>query len=117
MKIALDYDKTYNLDKDFWNDVVSIARTYGHEVRIVTARSPVDDPLTPDRRDGIPIIYCDGIAKRFFCHWFAEKDGGVNNRSWDPDVWIDDKPEGVGQNSNATKEILENWRASEEYWK
>jgi len=115
MKIALDYDKTFNLDPQFWSTFERLAYHYGHEVKIVTARSPVDDPLSKDRVHDIPVIYCDGIAKRFFCHWFADRTGGVNNRSWDPDVWIDDKPEGVGANSNATKEVLEKWRASEEY--
>ena len=115
MKIALDYDKCFNLDQSFWTEVAELARFYDHEVRIVTARSPVDDALDSSRVSNLPVIYCDGIAKRFFCHWFADRTGGVNNRSWDPDVWIDDKPEGVGANSNATKEVLEKWRASEEY--
>jgi len=116
MKIALDYDKTYNVDKEFWNKFVQLCFEYGHDVRIVTARSPTDDPLSEDKVPDIPVIYCDGIAKRFFCHWFVDKKS-VDERGWDPDVWIDDKPEGIGQNSTATKEILEEWRKSEEYQK
>src|SRR5690606_28829016 len=102
------YDRTYTLDPDFWDDVVAMADSRGHEIRIVTARSPTKDNI--DDRVPYHVIYCDGIAKKFFCHWFAD-----NGEGWDPDVWIDDKPEGVSNNSTATKEILEEWRKSEEY--
>lgn len=120
MKIALDYDKTYNLDKGFWDGVIALADNYGHEVRIVTARSLIDDQIDGDRlpfKDAsFPVIYCEGIAKRFFCHWFADKTSETD-RGWDPDVWIDDKPEGIDKNSSATKEILKEWRASDDYKK
>lgn len=112
MKIALDYDKTYTLDKDFWDEVIYRAEKRGHEIRIVTTRSPKNDYISDDRLpcQAFPVIYCDGVAKRFHCHWFADDGNG-----WDPDVWIDDKPQGVDNNSTATKEILEAWRASEEH--
>lgn len=116
MKIALDYDRCYNVDKEFWNKVVDLAKEHNHDIRIVTARSPVDDVLDKDRVPDIPVIYCDGIAKRFFCHWFVDKTS-AEDRGWDPDVWIDDKPQGIDSNSNATKEILAEWRKSEEYLK
>ena len=116
MKIALDYDRTYNVDREFWDVMIEEAFSRGHEVRIVTARSPKNDCLSEQQVtnsvDRARTIYCDGIAKRFFCHWFA--DDGLG---WDPDVWIDDKPQGVDANSNATREILDNWRVSPEYLK
>lgn len=112
MKIALDYDKTYTLDKEFWDDVIYRAEKRGHEVRIVTTRSPSLDLITDDRLpcQGFPVVYCDGVAKRFHCHFFAD-----DYKGWDPDVWIDDKPEGVDNNSTATKEILQKWRESPEH--
>lgn len=113
MKIALDYDKTYTLDKVFWNQFVDLCNAYGHDVRIVTARSPKNDFLPKKRLPPLldkDVIYCDGVAKRFHCHWFA--DGG---KGWDPDVWIDDKPQGIDKNSSATREILDVWRSTEEY--
>lgn len=110
MKIALDYDKTFNLDREFWSMFEILAHKYSHEVRIVTARSPKNDKLTKEQTCDIPIIYCDGIAKKFYCHWFAD-----DGKGWDPDVWIDDKPEGINNNSGATREVLAEWRASEEY--
>jgi len=116
LKIGLDYDKCYNLDRDFWNDVVDLAKKKGHEVRIVTYRSPVDDKLSENQvRSDIPVIYTDGIAKRFFCNWFVDKKSPVDH-GWNPDVWIDDRPEVIGNNSTATQEILDNWRASEDYY-
>jgi hypothetical protein len=110
LKIALDYDKTFNLDPDFWSEFEILAHKYKHEVRIVTARSPKLDRLSKDRVRDIPVIYCDGVAKRFVCTHFAD-----DYKGWIPDVWIDDKPESVDKNSTATREILEEWRKSEEY--
>lgn len=116
MKIALDYDNTFNLDRDFWTEFAEMAEEWGHEVRIVTARSPTDDRLASNRVAGLPVVYCDGIAKRFFCRWFVDKTA-TDVHGWNPDIWIDDKPESIGQNSSATEEILKNWRASPEYLK
>lgn len=113
MKIALDYDNTYTLDKSFWDGVVALADDCGHEVRIVTARSPNFDAIPPERLpfgEEFPVEYCDGVAKKFHCTWFAD-----NFNGWVPDVWIDDKPEGVNQNSTASREFLVEWRASWDY--
>lgn len=103
MKIALDYDLTYTLDPDFWNDFIDMAGGHGHDIRIVTARSPNHDKIDVN----LPVIYCDGVAKRFHCHWFAD-----DGKGWDPDIWIDDKPQSVDNNSTATKEALAEWRAN-----
>lgn len=100
MKIALDYDQTYTADPKLWNNFIDDATNKGHDVRIVTARNPVLDKI--DVGD-IPVIYCDGVAKRFVCHHFE---------NWDPDIWIDDKPQSVDNNSTATKEVLAEWRAN-----
>lgn len=105
MKIALDYDKTFTLDPFFWGGVVDLADECGHEIKIVTARHPGKDNI--DKKiDGVPVIYCDGIAKKFFCHHVA---------FWDPDVWIDDKPENILQNGALSRDQLEEWRKSSEH--
>lgn len=101
MNIALDYDLTYTKDPILWAAFVNLARVQGHDVRIVTARNPVLDKIE-DVGD-IEVIYCDGVAKRFVCHHFND---------WDPDVWIDDRPQSVDHNSTATKEVLAEWRAN-----
>lgn len=98
MKIALDYDLTYTADPKLWNNFIDDATQKGHDVRIVTARNPILDKIDVGY---IPVIYCDGVAKRFVCHHF---------QNWDPDIWIDDKPQSVDNNSTATKEVLAEWR-------
>lgn len=103
MKIALDYDLTFTLDPKFWHEFAILADNHGHEVRIVTARSPKHDKI--EGLDWLDIIYCDGVAKRFHCEWFAD-----DGKGWTPDVWIDDKPQSVDNNSTATREILDEWR-------
>lgn len=105
LKIALDYDQTVTTDPDFWYAFRELVASYGHDVRIVTARSPTKDNIDKHLVD-VPIIYCDGVAKRFVCHHFHD---------WDPDIWIDDKPQSVDNNSTATKEILKDWRDTREH--
>lgn len=108
MRIALDYDLTYTADPDLWDLFIDNCIHIGHDIRIVTTRSPTKDPLSEIQFPwgDIPVIYCDGVAKRFVCHHYHD---------FDVDIWIDDKPQGVDNNSTATKEVLEKWRASEEY--
>lgn len=104
MKIALDYDLTYTLDPDFWGEMIYLAFRAGHDIRIVTARSPTLDNIDEKFNFEIPIIYCDGVAKRFVCAHYAK---------WVPDVWIDDKPQNIDNNSTATPEQLDEWRLSD----
>lgn len=109
MNIALDYDKTYTANKPLWDGFIDDCLNSGVDIRLVTARSPNDDPLTIQQfhwLGEIPVIYCDGVAKKFATFWF---------HNFPVDIWIDDKPEGINANSTATPEILAAWRNSEEY--
>lgn len=106
MKIALDYDKTYTLDPNFWDSFLFLAhRLNKHDVRIVTIRDDRYDRTQPliELEQRIPIIYTRGVAKRWFVTHFGE--------GFLPDVWIDDKPESIFQNSSATPDELVAWRA------
>ena len=77
MKIALDFDNTFTADPRIWLDFVHSARMQGHEVKIITSRSP-DCPVHFNfAQFGIEVIYCSFTAKRN--HYAA-------------DVWIDDDP-------------------------
>ena len=40
MNISLDYDDTYTRDPQFWNTVIANAQLRGHNVYLVTARTP-----------------------------------------------------------------------------
>ena len=101
MKIALDYDDTFSKYPEFWSKVSTLAEISGHDIRIVTARHHKLDKLNLD----LPIIYCNGVAKAWWCHHYED---------FDPDVWIDDKPKSVYENSSASKEWLADWRATRE---
>lgn len=106
MKIALDYDLTYSADPAFWRSFVLRANLAGHEVRIVTARDDRYDRTAPlaEVEGFLPVIYCRGIAKKWYVTHFVP-DFAV-------DIWIDDKPESIAQNSTATPEGLAEWRAN-----
>ncbi|OJX48981.1 hypothetical protein [Devosia sp. 66-22] len=105
MRIALDYDKTYSLDPEFWEKVAVAAELHGHEVAIVTIRDPVLDRTLPLRNlEGKrEVFYTRGVAKRWYLTHFGQ--GFV------PDVWIDDNPDSIVANSTATPEGLAKWRA------
>lgn len=114
MKIAIDYDKTWTADPDVFFEIAYQFASVGHEVYIVTARSPTKDTIGIDNEYGAVIveqalkagwvkkvIYADGVAKKWALHHFHDLD---------IDIWIDDKPQGILTNSTATKEILKEWR-------
>lgn len=106
MKIALDFDDTYTLDPDFWNTFIALAESLGHEVRIVTAR---DDRFDRTRalveiEKLVRVIYCRGVAKRWYVTHFGD--------GFTPDIWIDDNPESILENSSFTPDDLHNWRES-----
>jgi len=105
MKIALDYDNTYTLDPGFWSDFVLAAILHGHEVRIVTIRDERHDRTAPLARleKEIPVIYTRGVAKKWFLTHFGE--------GFTPDIWIDDKPETILENSTFSPDGLAQWRA------
>lgn len=108
MKIALDYDLTYSLDPKFWNQVIAAARRNGHDIRVVTVRDDNLDRTAPllELEQRLPVIYTCGVAKKWYCSHFGD--------GFTPDVWIDDKPESVLNNSTATPEFLVEWRATRE---
>lgn len=105
MKIALDYDLTYTADRVFWNAFITAARESGHDVRIVTIRDERHDRTQPliALEQHVPVIYTRGVAKEWFCTHFG--DGFL------PDIWIDDRPRTILENSDATPEALVQWRA------
>ncbi|ESX17883.1 hypothetical protein X766_15935 [Mesorhizobium sp. LSJC255A00] len=108
MKIALDYDMTYSADPELFQAFGRAAKRRGHDVRIVTARNNEFDRTAPliEAEQHFPVIYCRGIAKKWFLDHFG--DGFI------PDVWIDDKPESIMANSTTSVEKLADWRKTRE---
>ena len=81
MRIALDYDGTFTEDPDMWEDFIQACEIRGHSVSIVTMRYDHEDEHLLDFK--IPIIYTGRRAKKVFCN--------LNKIFFD--VWIDDSPE------------------------
>jgi hypothetical protein len=80
MLIALDYDKTYTADPVLWDDFIQSAQDRGHTVKIVTMRRP--DEIVNDVP--IEIVYTSRKAKASYVK---------------ADIWIDDSPQWVYQDS------------------
>jgi hypothetical protein len=105
VKIALDYDQTYTLDPMFWQTFFRAAQDAGHDIRIITIRDERFDRTADiaQLEPNISVIYTRGVAKRWYCSHFT--DGFM------PDIWIDDKPQTIINNSETTPEDLARWRA------
>jgi len=108
MKIALDYDLTYTADPYFWSRFLGMCSAHGHKVKVVTVRDDRFDRTAPlvDLEQLVPVVYTRGTAKRWFMEHFG--DGFV------PDIWIDDKPESILNNSTISPDALAKWRAERE---
>ncbi len=80
MLLALDYDRTYTIDTEFWDRFIKLAKAFDHEVICVTLRHEHREKI--DDLNHIHIVYCGRRAKRTVC---AE-------HGYEIDVWIDDNP-------------------------
>lgn len=84
VKVGLDYDNTITLDPDTWSCIIRIMQLAGWEICVTTWR-PLEERAEVDQFVSslpipIPVIYCNGVAKRTL---------------FDADIWIDDKPASV----------------------
>lgn len=104
MKIALDYDGTYDQDPALWQVFIRLSKKRGHDIRVVTHRHETLDQIDINDFD-IPIIYTDGVAKKWYCEH--------REPFWVPDVWIDDKPKGILENGPLTQDEVLEWRKSQ----
>lgn len=78
----MDYDNTYTRDPLMWRNIIKIMEDNGHNIRIVTSRSPdmiLDDDWVLNK---LPITYCSFRAKKTVC-----EEQGISI-----DIWIDDDP-------------------------
>lgn len=80
MKIALDYDDTYTVDPDFWQEFITLANTHGHQVIGITKRGPDNQGVITV--PNITFHHSNRLAKYKFA-----QDNGLNIT-----VWIDDSP-------------------------
>lgn len=94
MKIALDYDNTYTAAPALWENFVEEAVKSKHAVRIITYRSVGADNeklIEAAKKLGVKVMFTAGTAKRKYCI----------DKGWEPDIWIDDKPESIINDSDA----------------
>lgn len=94
MIIALDFDETYNARPDMFDDLIEVLLMYKDtQIILVTYRhSELDyDPLFQHLIDvmGVPVYCTDGKAKKKYM-----EDLGIN-----VDIWIDDNPRSVLEDS------------------
>ena len=95
MLIALDYDGTYTEDPDGWLAFIKLMKKRGHNFVVVTMRT-AEQKSSMDQRllDAVPqVVTTEYRAKRMFCAAF-----GI-----EPDVWIDDKPSFLFEDSAEAK--------------
>lgn len=82
MIIALDYDGTYTVDENLWEDFIVKSKEQGHQIYIVTMRHFNDKEriASEDRFDRV--FYTGRMAKNKYLLKYGIK----------PDIWIDDNP-------------------------
>lgn len=104
MRIAVDYDGTFTADPVLWMAFMADAQRQGHEVFIVTIRNDLhdEDEWLASLKIRFPVYFTRGVAKRWWC--LHHGPGAV-------DVWIDDTPESILENSPMTPEEILEWRA------
>ena len=101
MKIALDYDGTFTEDPKLWLKFIDMCQLRDHEIFVVTFRGD-DTPI--DHELPIKVYYTAARPKR---QW-------MENLGVKVDVWIDDYPELIVQESDWTTEDRERWK--QDYW-
>jgi hypothetical protein len=91
--IALDFDDTYTANEKLWQAFILLcAYNKNIEVILCTYRHPVEDydPRFDDlKRLGVQCYFTDGKAKKLF---LEERGVSVN-------IWIDDRPKTVYEDS------------------
>lgn len=105
MLLAMDFDRTFTADMEFWRLIIQLAVHRGHSVICVTGRTP-----TPSGRAELvnafgeqtlkllkDVIFCDHSPKR----------QRTRELGYNVDVWIDDLPEGVGAADKSVFRALE----------
>lgn len=82
--VAVDYDDTFSACPETWTAVINVLRRAGAKVFCVTFRKPAD------RVEDFPgeVFYTAGQLKADYMHEMQQ----------DVHVWIDDRPELIGEN-------------------
>lgn len=93
MNIAIDFDGTYTADPQLWNLFIMQAKSLGHKIYCVTMRY-ADEKEAAIVQNTIG-NYCDEII---YTARIAKKEI-TNNLNIKIDIWIDDNPAWIYNNS------------------
>lgn len=92
--MALDFDRTFTGDIDFWRMFIRYAVTRGHKIYCVTGRTDcIRNRLELANVFGEPTFRL--LSGCIFCN-HSSKRQKVETLKIQIDIWIDDMPEGVG---------------------
>jgi hypothetical protein len=84
MIIAIDYDGTYSINPELWNQIINLFMDAGYSVICVTGRTKeLGQPVLDSIGKLVPVIFAGGLPKREAC----------KNRGYNVGIWIDDMPE------------------------
>lgn len=85
LKIAVDFDGTFNANPAMFCSLIGMMRKYGADVRLVTFRfnsGGNNDIAFWATELKLKVIFTEGHQKESFCAALG----------WKPDIWIDDDP-------------------------
>jgi hypothetical protein len=84
---AIDFDRTWTEDPDFWHQFIALATMRGHRCIVATGRHAWSEDMDRHNLPDIPIVWCKGKLKGEACREAGHR----------VDIWIDDMP-GMIQN-------------------